>query len=362
MTLSSQFSQRILLASALASALALSGCSLAPSTPATTQLAAMQGKVHGGQQPVGGASIQLYKASTTGYSTASTALFPTPVVSNPDGSFTLAGAAPGYTCQPGDYLYIVATGGNPGMQGTHNNSALALMAGLGPCATLTSSSFISINELTTVASVWALAPFMSSASAVGTDPTNVQGLAQAFAAINKIVDITAGTIPGPALPAGATLPIAEINTLADLLATCVNTVDTTSPAAQSSNCQTLSSETFNFGPQNTITTALNIAQNPIGSSAIYSMVSGTGAPFQPTLSGPVPAWTIAINYVGGGLSTPKAIAVDQTGNIWVMNRATAIEFATEYFDSGNFQGDLARRVAVPTESQAPSSGATAHHT
>ncbi|MDT7674634.1 MAG: hypothetical protein QOD82_2536, partial [Pseudonocardiales bacterium] len=43
-----------------------------------------------------------------------------------------------------------------------------------------------------------------------------------------------------------------------------------------------------------------------------------------------------------------------------MNRATAIEFATEYFDSGNFQGDLARRVAVPTESQAPSSGATAH--
>jgi acetylornithine deacetylase/succinyl-diaminopimelate desuccinylase-like protein len=43
-----------------------------------------------------------------------------------------------------------------------------------------------------------------------------------------------------------------------------------------------------------------------------------------------------------------------------MNRATAIEFATEYFDSGNFRGELSRRVAVPTESQDPSSGATQH--
>ncbi|MQA96625.1 MAG: M20/M25/M40 family metallo-hydrolase [Streptosporangiales bacterium] len=43
-----------------------------------------------------------------------------------------------------------------------------------------------------------------------------------------------------------------------------------------------------------------------------------------------------------------------------MNRATAIDFATEYFDSGRFRDDLARRVAVPTQSQDPSSGPFQH--
>jgi streptogramin lyase len=30
-------------------------------------------------------------------------------------------------------------------------------------------------------------------------------------------------------------------------------------------------------------------------------------------------WTIAINYVGGGLSTPKGVAVDASGNVWLPN-------------------------------------------
>lgn len=43
-----------------------------------------------------------------------------------------------------------------------------------------------------------------------------------------------------------------------------------------------------------------------------------------------------------------------------MNRATALEFAAEYFDSGNFRDVLARRVAVATQSQDPSSGPIQH--
>lgn len=39
-----------------------------------------------------------------------------------------------------------------------------------------------------------------------------------------------------------------------------------------------------------------------------------------------------------------------------MNRATAIADAAGYFDSGRFRADLARRVAVPTQSQDPGSG------
>jgi acetylornithine deacetylase/succinyl-diaminopimelate desuccinylase-like protein len=39
-----------------------------------------------------------------------------------------------------------------------------------------------------------------------------------------------------------------------------------------------------------------------------------------------------------------------------MSRQRAIELAEEYFDSGRFKSDLARRVAIPTESQNPDRG------
>jgi hypothetical protein len=34
-----------------------------------------------------------------------------------------------------------------------------------------------------------------------------------------------------------------------------------------------------------------------------------------------------------------------------MSRSTALRLAAEYFDSGRFQRDLQRRIALPTESQ-----------
>lgn len=43
-----------------------------------------------------------------------------------------------------------------------------------------------------------------------------------------------------------------------------------------------------------------------------------------------------------------------------MNRITAIESATEYFDSGQFEADLGRKIAYRTESQDPTSGPTMH--
>jgi hypothetical protein len=320
MIASTHILRRTFAASLLFSGLALSGCSLAPSGPVTMQIAGLQGKVHGGQQPVGGATIQLYTVSTAGYyGGVSTPLIPTTVLSNPDGSFSITGKYPSYTCEPGDYLYIVATGGNPGIAGTQNNSALALMTGLGPCAGVTSSSFISINELTTVASVWALGTFINSTTNVTTSPTNVAGLGQAFAAINKLVNTTTGTISGPALPTGATLPIAEINTLADILATCVNTVDSGSPSTQSSACQTLFTGVGVSAPLDTITAAIILSHSPGRGLSLYSSASGTGAPFQPTLSAVPTDWTIAINYIGGGLNAPKGIAVDQAGSVWIAN-------------------------------------------
>jgi hypothetical protein len=340
----SHLSRKIFLASALASAVVLSGCAVSSSAPVTSQIGAIQGRIHGGNQPVSGATLQLYKASTTGYSSTSTALIPTAVLSLPDGSFSITGKYPGYTCQTGDYLYIVATGGNPGVPGTNNNSKLALMTGLGPCANVTSSSFISINELTTVATAWALSPFMQRVTAVATSPTNIKGLDMAFAAINKLVNITTGTLEGPALPAGATIPVSELNTLADIIATCVNSVDTTSPAGPSAACQTLTTdETIPGTAVDTITAILDLAHAPYIATSLYTLATGTGAPFQPTLTGPPTAWTVAINYIGGGLNKPKGIALDTSGNVWIAN--SGANSVTKLDNTGAAQSPVAGYTA-----------------
>ena len=272
--------------------------------------------VHGGQQGVSGATIQLYAAGATGYGSAATALLTKTVTTDAAGSFTITGD---YTCPTAStQVYIVATGGNPGLSPGTNNTALAMMAALGPCGNLTSSTFIFIDEVTTVASVYGLAPFMSAGGGtkLGTSSTNAQGLANAFATVNNLVNTAKGTAPGPNLPTGATAPTTELNTLADILAPCVNS------SGVSGACSTLFTDATPSGGSastNTIDAMLDIAQNPAQNlSALFGLVTGT-APFQPTLGAAPNDWTVDIKYTGGGLNAPKSIAVDSSGNVWLAN-------------------------------------------
>jgi hypothetical protein len=313
-----------------ASMLVITGCATGYNTAATMAGPALQGVVHGGAQPVIGANIQLYAASTSGYGTASTSLLTVPVVTGANGSFSIAND---YTCPTGSMVYVVATGGNPGIASLQTNSGLAMMAGLGPCGSIAGTK-ISINELTTVASVWALAPFMSSMTNVATSSTNVQGLANAFASINKIVSISAGTMPGPTLPSGASIPTTQINTLADILAACINSVDQ-STSTPSANCGSLFSAAMPTGgtaPKNTIQVALNMATNPtLNLSALTNLVAATGTPYQPSMGSNVPnSWMIAINYAQAAVVTPRAIAADSSGNLWIPNSGnnTVTELST----------------------------------
>lgn len=62
-------------------------------------------------------------------------------------------------------MYLRATGGDPDAGIANPN--LALMVALGPCTAVPSMSYIEMNELTTVAVVNALAPYMKSYTAVG---------------------------------------------------------------------------------------------------------------------------------------------------------------------------------------------------
>jgi hypothetical protein len=314
----------LLLASAALSATGLSGCgvgvSSSASKPVVVTAAALQGVVMGGQQPVAGVTLQLHQAGTTGYSSAATPLGVS-VQTNANGNFNF----PSYTCAAGSQVYLVGTGGHPTALLTNNN--LAMMVGLGTCGGTYLNNFIDMNELTTVATVWALSPFMTGISNVGTSSTNTAGLADAFAAINQVVTVSNGTIPGPTLPAGATLPLAEINTLADLLVQCVNSGGGT--AGDASNCGNLFSQAPNAAgtvyPTDTITAAMNIAKSP-GRNVPALLALRTGTPqFSPVLNvnSPPTDWTIGITYTGGGLNAPSSIATDATGAVWVTNSGNA---------------------------------------
>lgn len=310
-----------LLAGAGLAACGLSGCGVGgspvASEPVTLTVAGGHGMVMGGQQPVAGVTVQLYQAGTTGYGSAATPLGPA-VPTTPSGNFNL----PSYSCAAGSQVYLVGTGGQP-IPGTTNGN-LAMMVGLGTCGGSYLSGFINVNELTTVATVWALAPFMTGIANIGSSSTNAAGLADAFAAINQVVTTANGTLPGPTLPAGATLPTAEINTLGDILEPCINSGGGT--AGDSSSCGKLfnlaPNAAGNVYPADTITALMNIAQSPgRNAAALWGLVKGTA--FQSTLNAAPSAWTIAIAYVGGGLNSPSSIAADAAGDVWVSNHGNS---------------------------------------
>jgi hypothetical protein len=266
--------------------LALAGCSAGPTVPTHNPIgnSRYSGSVHGGQQAIVGAAIQLYTVGTTADGSAATPLLTSTVTSDATGSFTITGL---YSCTNATQVYIVATGGNPGLSTA--NPDIALMAALGPCSALTSSTFININELTTAAAVFALAPYMTSATAIGSSSSDATALAAAFTLANQLVDTTTGASPGANLPSGFTVPATQLNTLADILSACINS--TGGAAGDGSLCGDLFSLTTitpNPAPTNTLAAMLNLANNPtLNTSALYALTPPT-PPFQPTLASAPP--------------------------------------------------------------------------
>jgi sugar lactone lactonase YvrE len=302
----------------------------------------LKGNVHGGQQPVIGATIQLYAAQATGYGASSVAVG-SPATTDSSGAFTIT---PGYTCpaSPNDQVYITSVGGNPGAGA---NANLTLMAALGPCSNLSPSTFINLNEVTTVASVYALSGFMADYLHVGGSSTNYTGLKNAFATANNLVNTATGValtvtpayVPAN-VPTGATsatfqsiVPQAEINTLANIIAACVNTNGVGGSSSSCANLFAAAKPSSGTTPADTVQAALDIALNPGHNvSSLFAFAAGT-PPFAPELSVAPNDWTIALNFTGGGLGGPSSpvtqdaassdLAIDANGNIWVSNYRTS---------------------------------------
>jgi hypothetical protein len=371
----------------------LSGCAnMITNSPAgpSLEFGAMTGKVHGGNQPISGAVVKLYAAGTTGYGTGSTLLASTTTSLDGSGSFsfTQVPTQPGslgssYACPSSKSLiYLVSSGGDPlNNNGSNNNTAAVMMAALGQCGSA-SGLFVNINEASTVASVFALAQYINPGSStpasvtIGTNgdytlaspPQAGIGLINAFATVPNLENLATGlsnTTFTPTTGGGAagvtvtgTPESAKINTMANILASCVNNAN-----ASATNCATLFSNAIpptasvTSQPTATFSTAVDtlqaayyMATNPIDSvstspnttniAALYGLASANAA-FQTTLSAQPLDWTIGISYTATGtctnansagfLASPETVAVDAGGNVWMLNGATGATNALVQF-------------------------------
>jgi hypothetical protein len=298
----------------------LSGNGTATTVAVPVTAATMSGHVYGGQAPVSGATIQLYAVGITGLKSAAVPLISATIKTDSIGDFNISGDwnctanTAAYGTNP--ELYIVSTGGNPGLSGTVSNGAMAMMAALGPCSTVTSASHIYIDEVTTVASVIALAPFMADVTHVGAPVANAPGPVNAFRVANVLANMSTGLSPGSGVPANATVPSSEINTLADMVSPCVNSNGTDGTCAMLFGAAMPSGGNL---PVDTVAALLDVSSNPGNNvGPLFGLALGL-APFLPALTSAPKDWTVALNFTGGGLSSPAGLALDANGNAWVAN-------------------------------------------
>lgn len=370
--------------------LLLSGCGMSgggasipgASTGGVSAANRQQGAVIGGQNPVKNGLIQLYQigiGSGSSYTANAQPLISQTILTDANGFFDITGK---YSCTPGTYLYLTASGGDPGL-GSGVNPNITLMASVGLCDNLPSVPYIAVNEVTTVAMAYAFAQFgrtslfgtaLSSQSAgtltpainFATSSTNVQGVANAAAMANLLANPVDGTSPGyngngvwnsPLTisglgNSGATGAIAEfwqVNTIADILGACVNSAGVAGSSDTTSNCAVLFNNVVPLAgtaaPADTAQAALALALTPNVPAAnianLYAKIPAT-APFLPYVlpnAAAINDFSIAVQMkpTVPGTSTelifePSWIGTDSNGNIWVANSSAVTTHPASFLE------------------------------
>jgi hypothetical protein len=281
-----------------------------------TSAAAIKGRVLGAGAPIAGSTVTLWAASPGDPKQLAQTRTGT------DGRFALsAGGTPGKDAT----LYLVARGGQPtASKEPADNPAIALMTVVGskPPATVT------INEMTTVASVWTHNQFIDGTAIKG------QPLQLKIAAGNvpSFVDLSTGgwgtTIQDP-LNSSQTPTMANFATLANALSGCVTRVtpDACSKLYAAATPQTGSA------PTDTLTAAQSIANYPWYQpertfallDAFYPVPPGKtmrAVPYMPYLQWAPSAWVLPLKVTGGGYRAGGKAMFDSEGNLWVGDNFT----------------------------------------
>jgi sugar lactone lactonase YvrE len=226
---------------------------------------------------------------------------------------------------------IAAVGaGNPAIV---NIAMLGICPGVGNFTKLI--SYVYMNEVSTAAMAYATAGFATDSVHIGTSISNETGLQNAALNAASLYNVQGNALELPGNSAageglianqttvagnGAVVPQAELNTLGNILAACVDSANT--PSSSSAACTTLFANATSTGttsgvkPIDTATAAINMAHNPGTPNviALFELASGV-VPFAPQLSSTPNDFTVAITY--NNITAPGSIAIDASGNAFV---------------------------------------------
>src|SRR5215510_9267795 len=274
------------------------------------------GRVQGAGSPIAGSTVTLYAAGDGK---------PTQLAqgkSGEDGAFTLDVGADMLKGAADKALYLVARGGTPKVaNGTGPNDAIALLTVLGSERPKT----VTVNEFTTIASVWTGAQFLEGDVLSGPQ----LGLRIAAGNVPNLVDLSTGgygTTIQDGLNSCQTPTMANFTTLANVLAGAVTQVK---PDATR---KFLAAATPRSGkaPADTLTALQGVARDSGYQperlfellDAFYPVPKGKNlrpVPFMPYLSWAPSAWVLPLKFTGGGLSAPGKLMIDSQGNVWAGN-------------------------------------------
>ncbi|NYF89821.1 hypothetical protein RBB79_09680 [Tunturiibacter empetritectus] len=372
-------SKRNLLALMASSAVFTAGCSNMATTATNTnplsQAATLSGKIHGGNQPVVGATVSLYyaglkgspgtvpsvAATTTTDASGNFAFIKDPVNGNTDTGNT-------FSCPAGNndpLVYVISKGGNTQNNGdtSQNNTAAAFISVYGTCVELTAANHVDMTEVTTVATMAAVQQFFNPTGgaipyAIVSDGTGQQStiIKQIPATIALLADSSAGTAVtsttlnaasgniAPGVSVTATPEVGKLNLLGNILSACINTATSGSAPCTSLFAAAVpptSAYTNNFNTNftaatDTLQAIYYILTNPSnGSTAnvatLFGLAGGVAGPYQPAAATQPTDWTIAVSYSsmstcgtstggsGGFISSPIDINIDAADNVWIAN-------------------------------------------
>ena len=231
-----------------------------------------------------------------------------------DGRFTLSFQSP----TPEGISYLVAKGGEPTAHRGGDNPAIGLLSVLGT----NPPAHVTVNEFTTVASVWTHNQFIDGTAIKG----NALGLRIAAGNMPNFVDLATGgwgSAIQDSLNSNQTTTMANFATIADALSGCITRV---TPDACTSLFAAATPPTGG-APTDTLAAAEAVAKYPWYQPTrvfalldrFYPIPKGKTlrpVPRMPYLSFAPSAWVLPLKFGGGGLNAPGKIMFDGDGNAW----------------------------------------------
>jgi hypothetical protein len=270
----------------------------------------LNGQVLGGGAPIAYSTVTLFAASAGAPRQLAQAITGT------DGRFAINAAG---DAGKDEILYLVAKGGTPAAnKAGGDNSAIALMTVVGDKA----PSTVTINEMTTVASVWTHNQFFDGSGIKG----HALGLKIAADNVPSFVDLATGGYGGmiqDALNSNQTPTMANFATLSSVMAGCVTRVK----ADACTRLFTAATGPDGKTPADTLAAAQSIARNSGYKpervfallDAFYPVPKGKNlraTPFLPYLSFAPSAWILPLKFTGGGYTGGAKVMFDSEGNGW----------------------------------------------